>query len=138
MMEIIIRHKKDIPSAVKKLLRHTGNRRIFAFDGPLGAGKTTIIKAICKFLGATDTTSSPSFTIVNEYRREADTSLFHIDLFRMRKTEEAYDIGLEEYLSGDSYCFIEWPDLIRDLLPDETVNVRIAVGENEERILQIP
>ncbi len=81
--------------------------------------------------------SSPTFTIVNEYRREADTSIFHIDLYRMKKTEEAYDIGIEEYLSGDYYCFIEWPDLIRDLLPEGTVNVRITVGDNEERILQI-
>jgi tRNA threonylcarbamoyladenosine biosynthesis protein TsaE len=136
-MEIIINHKKDIPAAVKKLLTQTGNSRIFAFDGPLGAGKTTIIKAICKLLGAIDTASSPTFTIVNEYRREADSSLFHIDLYRMKTTEEAYDIGIEEYLTGNSYCFIEWPDLIKDLLPEETVNVRIAVGENEERILQI-
>ncbi len=136
-MEIVIRHKKDIPSAVKKLLTHTGNSRIFAFNGPLGAGKTTIIKVICKLLGATDTASSPTFTIVNEYRRQADSSLFHIDLYRMKKTEEAYDIGLEEYLSGDSYCFIEWPDLIKDLLPEGTVNVRISVGENEERIMHI-
>ena len=137
MMEIIIRHKKDIPAATRKLLKHAGYRRIFAFDGPLGAGKTTIIKAICKMLGAIDTASSPTFTIVNEYRREADSSLFHIDLYRIKKTEEAYDIGIEEYLSGDSYCFIEWPELIKDFLPEGTVNVRITVGENEERILQI-
>lgn len=136
-MEIIIRHKKDIPAAARKLLKDTGNHRIFAFDGPLGAGKTTIIKAICKILGAIDTASSPTFTIVNEYRREADSSLFHIDLYRMKKTEEAYDIGIEEYISGDSYCFIEWPGLIKEFLPEGTVNVRITVGENEERILQI-
>jgi len=136
-MEIIIRHRKDIPAAAKKLLTHTGNSRIFAFDGPLGAGKTTIIKVICKLLGAIDTASSPTFTIVNEYRRGADSSLFHIDLYRIKKTEEAYDIGIEEYLSGDSYCFIEWPGLIMDLLPERTINVSITVGENEERILQI-
>jgi tRNA threonylcarbamoyladenosine biosynthesis protein TsaE len=103
----------------------------------LGVGKTTIIKALCKLLGAIDTASSPTFTIVNEYRREADSSLFHIDLYRMKKTEEAYDIGIEEYLYGDTYCFIEWPGLIRDLLPEGTVNVRITVGENEERNLLI-
>jgi tRNA threonylcarbamoyladenosine biosynthesis protein TsaE len=137
MMEIIINHKKDIPAAVRKLLGYSGNRKVFAFNGPLGSGKTTIIKAVCKSLGVIDITSSPSFTIVNEYRRRNDSSLFHIDLYRMKKTGEAYDIGIEEYLSGDLYCFIEWPDLVRDLLPEETVNVRITVGKNEERILQV-
>lgn len=137
-MEIIIRHKKDIHVATKKLLAYAGSRKVFAFDGRLGAGKTTIIKSICSLLGADDPASSPTFTIVNEYRRKSESSLFHIDLYRMKKTEEAYDIGIEEYLSGDHYCFIEWPGIIRDLLPDNTLNVIIKVGENEERILEIP
>lgn len=136
-MEIIINHKKDIPAAAKKLIYYAGSRKVFAFDGPLGAGKTTIIKAICHLLGATDLASSPTFTIVNEYRRKSESSLFHIDLYRMKKTEEAFDIGIEEYLSGDYYCFIEWPGIISDLLPEGTLNVRIAVGDNEERILKL-
>lgn len=137
MMEIIIRHKRDIPSAVKKLLRYYGDKRIFAFDGPMGSGKTTIIKALCSELGASDITSSPTFTIVNEYRRQSGSSLFHIDLYRIRKTEEAFDIGIDEYLTGASWCFIEWPGIIEDLLPEETVKVKISVGENDERFLLI-
>jgi tRNA threonylcarbamoyladenosine biosynthesis protein TsaE len=137
MMEIIIKHKKNISAAVKKLLKNYSNIRIFAFRGPMGAGKTTIIKEICKLLGATDITSSPTFTIVNEYRRKGADPLFHIDLYRIRKTEEAYDIGIEEYLSGGFYCFIEWPDLIEEILPEGTVHISITVGDNEERILQI-
>lgn len=136
-MEIIIKSKKDIPAAAKKLLDYAGNKKVFAFDGPLGAGKTTIIKAICSMLGATDSASSPTFTIINEYRRSAESSLFHIDLYRMKKEEEAFDIGIEEYLSGDQYCFIEWPGIINDLLPEGTVNVRIEVGENEDRMLNV-
>jgi tRNA threonylcarbamoyladenosine biosynthesis protein TsaE len=136
-MEIIIKHKKNISSAVKKLLKQYSNNRIFAFRGSMGAGKTTIIKEICKSLGASDTTSSPTFTIVNEYRRKNGGSLFHIDLYRIKKTEEAYDIGIEEYLSGVSYCFIEWPDLIDDILPEGTVKVNITVGVSEERVLHI-
>jgi len=136
-MEIIINHKKDIPVAAQKLIAYAGNRKVFAFDGPLGAGKTTIIKSICSLLGATDLASSPTFTIVNEYRRKSESSLFHIDLYRIKKTEEAFDIGIEEYISGDYYCFIEWPGIISDLLPERTMNVIISVGENEERILQI-
>jgi tRNA threonylcarbamoyladenosine biosynthesis protein TsaE len=136
-MEIIIRHKKDIPAAVKKLIDYAGSRKVFAFDGPMGAGKTTIIKAVCSLLGATDAASSPTFTIINEYRRSANSSLFHIDLYRMKKAEEAFDIGIEEYLSGDQYCFIEWPGIINDLLPEGTLHVRIDVRENEERILNV-
>jgi len=136
-MEIIIKHKKNIPAAVKKLLKHYSNSRIFAFSGPMGAGKTTLIKAICKLLAASDITSSPTFTIVNEYRRKDADPLFHIDLYRIKKIEEAYDFGIEEYLSGGSYCFIEWPELIEDLLPEGTIHVLITVGKNEERILQI-
>lgn len=136
-MEIIIRHRKDITASARKLLKYTGDRKIFAFNGVMGSGKTTIIKAVCSVLGASDITSSPTFTIVNEYRRKNADSLFHIDLYRMKKTEEAYDIGIEEYLSGSSYCFIEWPDLIEDLLPEGTVRIAIRVGQNEERILQV-
>ena len=136
-MEIIIRHRKDIPAGARKILKYSGDRKIFAFNGAMGSGKTTIIKAVCSILGASDITSSPTFTIVNEYRRKNADSLFHIDLYRMKKTEEAYDIGIEEYLSGSSYCFIEWPDLIEDLLPEGTVRITIRVGQNEERILQI-
>jgi len=136
-MEIIIKHKKDIPYAVRRLLKEYNSSRIFAFNGPMGAGKTTIIKEICKALGATDITSSPTFTIVNEYRSKGADPLFHIDLYRIRKTEEAYDFGIEEYLSGDLFCFIEWPDIIEEILPEGTIHISITVGENEERLLQI-
>jgi len=136
-MEVIIKHKKNIPFAVRKVLKEYSNNRIFTFNGPMGAEKTTIIKEICKLLGATDITSSPTFTIVNEYRREGADPLFHIDLYRIRNTEEAYDIGIEEYLSGEFYCFIEWPDLIEEILPEGTIHISITIGDNEERILQI-
>ena len=103
----------------------------------MGAGKTTIIKAICKVLGAVDIVSSPTFTLVNEYRTSKGTTLYHIDFFRIKKQEEVFDFGIEEYLSGDSYCFMEWPELIEDILPPGTVNVRITVDDNEQRTLLI-
>jgi tRNA threonylcarbamoyladenosine biosynthesis protein TsaE len=102
----------------------------------MGAGKTTFIKAICETLGAADIVSSPTFTIVNEYRTSAGESLFHIDFYRIKKVEEAFDFGIEEYFSGNSYCFIEWPELAEQILPPETVRVKITVGENEERIIE--
>jgi tRNA threonylcarbamoyladenosine biosynthesis protein TsaE len=103
----------------------------------MGAGKTTIIKAVCGSLGAIDIVSSPTFTLVNEYKTSDGHSLFHIDFYRIKKQDEVYDFGIEEYLTGDSYCFMEWPELIEELLPPETVIVRISVDNNEQRTLSI-
>ena len=137
-MEIHIKDKKHLPAAAKELLKHSANKKIFAFYGTMGAGKTTIIKAICKHLGATDIVSSPTFTLVNEYKTSLGESLFHIDFYRIRKQEEVFDFGLEEYLTGDSYCFMEWPELVEELLPEETVRVRITIENSEQRVLSLP
>lgn len=103
----------------------------------MGAGKTTIIKAVCSELGAVDIVSSPTFTLVNEYRTTSGESLYHIDFYRIKKKEEVFDFGIEEYLTGNSYCFMEWPELVEDILPEDMVRVRITVGEHEERELDI-
>lgn len=136
-MKINIRNKNEIPSAVEKILDFAGNKKIFAFYGPLGSGKTTLIKAICKKLGVVDTVTSPTFTVINEYKTRKNTPLFHADLYRIKNQEELYDTGLDEYLSGESYCFIEWPELAEPLLPPETVTVRISVEVNRNRILDL-
>ncbi len=136
-VKIVIRDRKHLADAAGKFLRQFGNRRIFAFYGSMGAGKTTIIKAICKALGATDIVSSPTFTLVNEYRTAGGETLYHIDFYRIKKQEEVYDFGIEEYLTGESHCFMEWPELIEEILPEDTVRIRISVGENEERTLLI-
>jgi tRNA threonylcarbamoyladenosine biosynthesis protein TsaE len=136
-MEILIKDKRHLPVAAKQLIREYGDRKIFAFYGSMGAGKTTIIKAVCKTLGAVDIVSSPTFTLVNEYKTISGESLFHIDFYRIKKQEEVFDFGIEEYLTGDSYCFMEWPELIEDLLPSETVKVKISIDNNEQRILTI-
>jgi tRNA threonylcarbamoyladenosine biosynthesis protein TsaE len=136
-MEIIIKDKRHLHTAAKQLIEHSGNNKIFAFYGSMGAGKTTIIKAVCEYLGAIDIVSSPTFTLVNEYKTSEGDSIFHIDFYRIKKQEEVYDFGIEEYLTGDSYCFMEWPELIEEILPDETVKVRITVDADEQRILSI-
>src|SRR5512133_2319005 len=136
-MEIRIKDKRHLNAAAKLLLQHTGDNKIFAFYGSMGAGKTTIIKAICASLGAVDIVSSPTFTLVNEYRTLSGESIFHIDFYRIKKQEEVYDFGIEEYLTGDSYCFMEWPELVEEMLPPETVKVRISVDAQEQRILTI-
>ncbi len=137
-MEILIKDKRHLPAAAKELLKHSDDKKIFAFYGSMGAGKTTIIKAICKYLGAIDIVTSPTFTLVNEYKTSKGESLFHIDFYRIKKQEEVYDFGLEEYLTGDSYCFMEWPELVEELLPAETVRVRIKIESEEQRVLSLP
>jgi tRNA threonylcarbamoyladenosine biosynthesis protein TsaE len=136
-MEIFIKDKRHLSAAARQLLKYSGGKKIFAFYGSMGAGKTTFIKAICESLGAIDIVSSPTFTLVNEYRTSEGETLFHIDFYRIKKLEEVYDFGIEEYLTGDSYCFMEWPELIEEILPQETVKVRISVDNNEQRILSV-
>ena len=136
-MTIEIKDKKHLRSAARKLLKHSGDNRIFAFYGSMGAGKTTIIKAVCIELGAVDIVSSPTFTLVNEYKTSTGESLYHIDFYRIKKQEEVFDFGIEEYLTGESYCFMEWPELVEEILPTDLIKVRITVGEHEERTLTI-
>jgi tRNA threonylcarbamoyladenosine biosynthesis protein TsaE len=137
-MKIIITHKRNLHAAARKLLKYAGDKRIIAFYGSMGSGKTTIIKTICEQLGALDIVSSPTFTLVNEYRTATGESLYHIDFYRIRKTDEVFDFGLEEYLTGRSYCFLEWPEIIESILPENILKVRISVGDNEVRTLELP
>lgn len=136
-MEIKIRDKTRLRAGAKEFLKVTSGKKVFAFHGLMGSGKTTVIKAICEALGAQDIVTSPTFTIVNEYRTLSLESIYHIDFYRIKKTDEVFDFGIEEYLTSGSYCFMEWPELVEGILPPETVNVRITVDENEQRILKI-
>jgi len=136
-MIIVIKDKKHLVEAAKKLIKYADERKIFAFYGAMGAGKTTIIKAICNVLGAVDIVSSPTFTLVNEYKTSGENSIYHMDFYRIRKQEEVFDFGVEEYLTGNSYCFMEWPELVEEILPNGIVKVRISVDDNEQRILSV-
>ena len=136
-MKIVIKDKGHLDEAAAKFVNLTQGRKIFAFYGPMGAGKTTIIKSICRKLGALDIITSPTFTLVNEYKTAHGESIYHIDFYRIRKTEEVFDFGIEEYFSSGSYCFMEWPELVEEILPAETNRVRITVRDDEQRILEI-
>jgi len=136
-MRILIKDKKHLPAAAKKILAYTSGNKLIAFYGSMGAGKTTIIRAICNILGAGDIVTSPTFTMVNEYKTNNNETIYHIDFYRIKKEEEVFDFGIEEYFASGSYCFMEWPELIGGLLPPGTASIRITVGDNEQRILDI-
>jgi len=123
----------DLPEIATKLLTVYPENRIFAFYGAMGAGKTTFIKALCRELGVEDEALSPTFAIINEYHTHEDIPVYHFDFYRINKLEEVYDIGYEEYLYSGHYCFLEWPELIEELLPEETVKVTIT-GDNDRVI----
>lgn len=133
---ITISNLSGLPSAAKQLLTICGDRKILAFSGPMGAGKTTFIKAVCEALGVTDTISSPTFSIVNEYRSAAGGKIYHFDFYRIKSESEAYDMGYEDYLYSNAWCFIEWPEKISGLLPAETVNVSLSL-QGDCRIVSI-
>lgn len=116
----------------EKLINFHANSRMFAFHGEMGAGKTTFIKAICEFLNVTDTVSSPTFAIVNEYVTKTNGSVFHFDLYRLKSWTEMLEIGYEDYFDSGNYCLMEWPEKIINLLPDETINVYISVSEDNK------
>ena len=117
----------ELPAAAKRILVTFPGKTVFAFYGAMGAGKTSLIKALCLELGVKENTSSPTFAIVNEYHSEKDTRIFHFDFYRLEKLTEAFDIGFEEYLDSGSLCLIEWPEKVEALLPPDTVRLRIDV-----------
>ena len=136
--------KIDIPSldtireGARQFVAAMGERTVFAFYGKMGAGKTTFIKAVCEELGVADVINSPTFAIVNEYCSETTAELiYHFDFYRIKKLEEVYDMGYEDYLYSGARCFIEWPELIDDLLPADAVRVEITEGPDGSRSIQI-
>ena len=136
-MEIEIKSLEDIHTAAQQFVDHM-NGTVFAFYGSMGAGKTTFIKAICECLDVEDVITSPTFAIVNEYLSgKTGEPVYHFDFYRIKKLEEVYDMGYEDYFDSGCPCFIEWPELIEDLLPEDTVRVTITAGEDGSRKVTI-
>ena len=124
-MEIKIQNIDTIRESAREFIQNIGEHKVFAFYGKMGAGKTTFVKAICEELGVEDVITSPTFAIVNEYEAH-DQSIFHFDFYRIKRLEEVYDMGYEDYFYSGALCFIEWPELIEDLLPEDAVKVTIT------------
>ena len=136
-MQIIIEDKSQINQAAKQFVEFMGEDKVFAFYGSMGAGKTTIIKAICKELGVKESVTSPTFAIINEYKDGEGNSIYHFDFYRINKLEEAFDFGYEDYFYSGNLCFIEWPEIVESLLPTNCVKVTIEEKDNGIRVLKL-
>ncbi len=134
-MEIKIKDINEIRSAAREFIGNMPAGKVFAFYGKMGAGKTTFIKAICEEMGVDDVITSPTFAIVNEYETSEEDTIYHFDFYRIKKIEEVYDMGYEEYFYSGNLCFIEWPELIEDLLPEDATKVTIEEAEDGSRVI---
>ncbi|MEG1580665.1 MAG: tRNA (adenosine(37)-N6)-threonylcarbamoyltransferase complex ATPase subunit type 1 TsaE [Bacteroidaceae bacterium] len=138
-MEIQLKSTDTLQQGAKDFITAMGDNTIFAFYGKMGAGKTTFIKALCEELGVSDVITSPTFSIVNEYRSDTSGELiYHFDFYRIKKLDEVYDMGYEDYFYSGALCFIEWPELVEDVLPDGTIRVTIIENEDGSRTLNLP
>ena len=136
-MTLNIPDLKSLPLVADEFVKAIGDRRIIAFYGKMGVGKTTFIKALCERIGVTDVINSPTFAIVNEYRSGSGEPVFHFDFYRIKRADEVFDIGFEEYIDSGCLCLMEWPEMIEDYLPEETVKVVIAENTDGSRTLTL-
>ena len=138
MSTITISSLDTIQESAKEFVRQMGDDTVFAFYGKMGAGKTTFIKALCKELGVEDEVNSPTFAIINEYRSQTTAELiYHFDFYRIKKLEEVYDLGYEDYFYSGALCFIEWPELVEELLPLDAKKVTITENSDGSRTITL-
>lgn len=128
--------KEELPQIAKASLEFAGKIKVWLFVGDLGAGKTTFIKELSKFLGVSDEVSSPTFSIINEYLGDS-SKVFHFDFYRIKNVDEAINIGVVEYFLSGNHCFIEWPQKIESILPDELILINIETGMGENRVFKL-
>ena len=137
--KLVLLNERGAEVSPLEILKKCEPRKVFAFDGQMGAGKTTFIKKLCEAMGTEDVVNSPTFAIVNVYDVEQPFKgeVYHFDCYRLKDIREAIDFGAEDYLYSGNYCFIEWPEMIEALLPEDTVHIRITPIDNGDRILEI-
>ena len=136
MKRIEIDSLSELTRVAESIIEELGDRRVVLLRGSMGAGKTTLVSRIAKCLGAEDTVTSPTFALVNQYEG-ANMRIYHFDFYRIDRIEEVFDLGYEEYFYSGDLCLVEWPEKIEELIPDSVMEVRITVGEGEERIFEI-
>jgi len=136
MTTIEISSLENIQTAAQKFISFIGGNKIFSFNGKMGAGKTTFIKAICEELGVTEAVNSPTFSIINEYETLDKKTIYHFDFYRINSINEAKEIGIEDYFDSGNLCFLEWAENVASILPDSIVNIDIKETENGKRIFE--
>jgi tRNA threonylcarbamoyladenosine biosynthesis protein TsaE len=125
ILYIEAKHLSDLDRVARMILDAFPGKRLFFFYGAMGVGKTTLIKAVCQQLGVSEIVSSPTFSIINEYSLVGDQRVFHFDFYRLKKVEEVYDLGYEDYFYSGSYCFVEWPEKLESLKPENSVDIHM-------------
>lgn len=137
MKEINVNGLSDLPDAAEEILGALDGRNVVALYGPMGAGKTTLVREICAQLGSEDTVTSPTFALINRYDTAEGNAIFHFDFYRIERPEEAFDMGYEEYFYSDGLCLVEWPEKVEELLPDDVMKVTITPTSNTRRVITI-
>lgn len=135
-MRWIVNDLEDLKRVAGEFLAATEGKRIFALDGPMGVGKTTFVKAVAEVLGVEDAVTSPTFAIVNEYKTKAGDTVYHFDCYRLKNLGEAMDMGCEEYFDCGARCFVEWPELIEPLLPEDALVCRFSELLDGRRVIE--
>lgn len=135
MVELKINNLNLIEKTAQEFISQMGDNKIFAFYGEMGVGKTTFIKQLCLSLGVNQEVTSPTFSLVNEYETQKGNLIYHFDFYRLEKSEEALDFGIYEYLDSGNICLLEWPEIIEDLLPEETIKIKIILNEDNSRTI---
>lgn len=133
MTEINFARLTDIETAARQFLEKAGSKKHFAFYGEMGAGKTTFIKTLCRLLQVSDVVTSPTFSIINEYQTQNGEKIFHFDFYRIKDLEEVFNLGYEDYFYSQQYCFVEWPELVEELLPEHMLKVHLRVAPDGAR-----
>jgi tRNA threonylcarbamoyladenosine biosynthesis protein TsaE len=136
MKRIEIDSLSELERVAEEILSSIGERRVVLLRGGMGAGKTTLVSRIASKLGAEDTVTSPTFALVNQYEGREGT-IYHFDFYRINRVEEVFDLGYEEYFYSGELCFVEWPEMVEGLLPEDAMEVRITVGDDDKRIFEI-
>ncbi len=135
MDSLTLKSLSDLNVVADKFLRAMRGKKVFAFFGPMGVGKTTFIKALCNELGVVEIVTSPTFALVNEYQTGGADVIYHFDFYRIEKIEEVYDFGYEDYFYSGNYCFIEWPDKVAEILPEDIAYVQLVENEDGSRTI---
>jgi tRNA threonylcarbamoyladenosine biosynthesis protein TsaE len=137
MDSLVLKSLSDLDVVAEKFLRLMQNKKVFAFFGPMGVGKTTFIKALCNELDVVEIVTSPTFALINEYQTSSGEIIYHFDFYRIKKIEEVFDFGYEDYFYSGNYCFIEWPDKIAEILPENVVFVQMTENKDGSRTINI-